>query len=82
MKYAADTVQTQTPQFMDLGFLNINSLDEISGLSTPAKRIRRPTDCANWSAPDHIFGEVTAVGVREAKSGHDHNYKIEFQICR
>ena len=47
MKFAADTVQTQTSQFMDLGFFTINILDEISGLSTPTTIIRRPADGAN-----------------------------------
>ena len=42
MNFAADTVQTQTPKFIDMGFLTINELDESSGLSTPATRIRRP----------------------------------------
>ena len=35
INFADDPVQTQTPQFMDMGFLTINALDEISGLSTP-----------------------------------------------
>ena len=55
MKFVADSIQTQTPQLMDLGFSDINALDEISGLSTPAIIIRRPTGGSHWSAPDHIF---------------------------
>ena len=33
--FADDHVQTQTPQLMNLGFLTIKELDEVSGLSTP-----------------------------------------------
>ena len=38
MNFAADTVHTQTPQFMDLEFLTINALDENSGISTTATK--------------------------------------------
>ena len=38
MSFAADLVQTQTLQLMDLGVLTINTLDEISGLSTLATK--------------------------------------------
>ena len=65
INFATDTLQTQTPLFMDVGFLAINTLDESSGLSTPATRIRRPMDGAHWSAPNHVFGDTTAVGVSE-----------------
>ena len=67
---------------MDLGFSNINELDEISGLSTPATRIRSPTDVVHWSAPDHVFGEATAVGMSEANSDHEFNHKTEFKIWK
>ena len=74
MNLAADPIQTQTPQFMDMGFLTINALGESSGISTPATRIRRSPDSAHWSAPNLVFGETTAVGVSEAKSYYDYNY--------
>ena len=68
MNFAADPVQTQTPQFMYLGISTINALDKSSGLSTPATRFQRSTNGANWSAQYHVFGEVIAVGVSETKS--------------
>ena len=61
LNFAADPVQTQTPQFIDLRFSSINTLDERSGISTPATRIQRPMDGFHWSAPDFVFGEATAV---------------------
>ena len=82
MNFAADPVQIQTPQFMDLSFLIFNALDEVSGLSTPTITILRPTDGAHWIAPNHVFGETAAVEVSEAKSDYDYNYKTEFQIWR
>ena len=51
-----DTVQTQTPQLVDMGISSINALDEGSGDITPATRIQRPVNGAHWSAPNHIFG--------------------------
>ena len=65
---------------MDLEFPTISTLDESSGLSTPATRIQRPTYGSHWSTPDHVFGEVTAVGISAAKSDYDYIYKTEFQI--
>ena len=82
MNFAADTVQTQTPQLMDLGFSTINALDESNGLGTLSTRILRYMDVAHWSAPNHVFGETTAVGVSEEKFDYDYNYKTGFQICK
>ena len=65
---------------MDLRFSTINELYYSSGLSTPVNRIRRPKDGSHWSAPNHVFGETTELGVSEAKSDYDYNYKNEFQI--
>ena len=39
-------------------------------------------DGSQWSAPDHIFGEATAVGISAENSDHDYNYKTEFQIWK
>ena len=65
---SADTVQNQTPKFVDLGFSTIISLDEVSGISTTATRIQNPADGVYWRAPNHVFDENTAVRVSEAKS--------------
>ena len=80
MNLAVDPVQTQTPQFVDLGILTIYSLDEGRGLSTPTTIIRRPADGSHWSAPNHIFGETIAIEVSEAKSDYDYNYKTKFKF--
>ena len=75
-------VQTQTPQFVNLGISTINKLDEVSGLSTPTTRIQNPMDSAHWSAPHNIFGKTKVVGVSEANSDYDYNYKTDFQIWK
>ena len=75
-------VQTQTPQFVDLGLVNINALDEGSGFSTHDTIIRRPMYGDHWSVPNHIFGETTVVRVSEEKFDYDYNYKTEFQIWK
>ena len=82
MNFAADPVRTQTQQFMDLGFSTINSLNGSSGLSTPATRIRRPTDGAHWSAPNHFFGESTSLVMSEEKSDYYYNYNAKLQIWK
>ena len=62
MHLVADPINSMTPQFVDLGFSNVDSLDKGAGLWTPATRFGRPTGVARWSALDHVFGETTAVG--------------------
>ena len=80
MNLASNPHQTQTPQLVDLGILNINTFDEGSDLITTTIRITRPTYGDHWRVPNHIFGETTTVGVSEANSDYDYNYKTEFQI--
>ena len=82
MNLAEDPVQTQTPQFVDMGLTTIDTLYEGSGISKPATIIRRSTDGAHWSTPNHIFDETIAVGVSEAKYDYGYNYKTEFQIWK
>ena len=82
MNFVGDVVQTQTPQFMDLGISTSNALDESCVLGTPATSIQRPTDESHWSAPDHVFGEDTAVRMSKSKSDHDYNYYTDFSIWR
>ena len=82
MKFAANPVQTQTPKFIDMGFLNVNALDESSGRSNPVNINQRPKYGSHWRAPDHGFGEATAVVMSGAKSDHDYNSKTEFQIWK
>ena len=82
MKFLGDVVQTQAPQFMDMWLLTINTFNESGVLGIPATRIIRPVYGSHWSMPNHIFGDVTAVGMSAAKSDHDYNYKTYFQIWR
>ena len=82
INFADDLIQTHTPQFMDMGFSTINSLDESGGLNTPATRIQRSMYGSHWSAPDHVFDEEISVVMSEAKSDHDYNYKTGFQFCK
>ena len=67
---------------MDLGLPSINTLNESGFLGTPDTKIRRSMDGSHWTATDHVFGEATAVGMSEAKSYHDYNYKTYFEIWR
>ena len=75
MNFAAGRVQTQIPQFVNLGFSTINALDESSGLGTSAAIIQRPTGVSHCRPPNHVFGAVTAVGMSEDKSDYDYTYK-------
>ena len=82
MNLKAYPIQTQTPQFVDMGFLTIDALDDNSGFHTPATIIWRPTDGAHWSTPNNICGEITILGVSKANSDCNYNYKTEFQIWK
>ena len=78
----SDVVQTEAPQFVNLGLPAINTLNEVGILITPAARIQRPKDVFHWSVPDHVFGESSAVGTSVAKSDHGYSYKINLEILR
>ena len=81
MKLVADTVNSMTPQFVDLRFSTIDTLDKGDSIYTPANRVGKATNVAHWSAMDHIFGESTVVGEAvSAKS--DYNYKTDFEIWK
>ena len=82
MNFAADPVQTEIPQFTDLGFWTINVLRESSGLRTPSTIIQRPTYGANRSAPNRDIGELAAVGVSEVKSDYTITIKLSFKFGR
>ena len=82
LNFANDPIQTQAPHFMDMGLPTINILNESGVLGNPATKIQRPTDVSHWSAPDHVFGEATAVGMSAANSDHDYSYKTDFEIWR
>ena len=55
MDFASNAVGTEAPNFVYLGLLAINAMDEFNIFSTPATRIRRPTDGPHWYTPDHVF---------------------------
>ena len=78
MNFAGDVVQSQAPHLIDLEIQNINTLNERGVIGTPATSIRRPSDRSHWSAPDHVFGEATAVIMSAAHSDHDYNYNTYF----
>ena len=81
MHLVADPANNVTPQFVDLWFSTVDELDKGAGIWTPASRARRSMDVAHWRAPDHIYGENTAVG--DAVSARsEYNYKTYFEIWR
>ena len=78
MNFVNDPVQTQAPQFMNMGLPSINTLNKSGVLGTPTTIIRRLMDGYHWSASDNILGKATAVGMSAAKSDHNFNYKPDF----
>ena len=78
----SDVVQTEASQFVDLGILAINTLNESSVFGTPAARIKRTEYVSHWSVTDHVIGDSTAVRMIASKSDHDYSYKTDFEIWR
>ena len=56
MNFTHNDVGTESPNFMNLGILAVNALDELGYFGTPNTRVGSPTDRYNWSAPVHVFG--------------------------
>ena len=55
INFAADPVQIQTPQFMDMWFSAINALYETIGPITPDTIIQIPMDGSHWRVVDHFL---------------------------
>ena len=64
----SNAVGTKAPNYMHLGLPDVNASDELKSFGTPTTIFGSPTDGSNLSAPGHIFGEVTAVGMSRTRS--------------
>ena len=82
MYFTSNVVQIDALNFVDLGLPDVNALDEFNTFGNPATRIIRPTDGPHWSAPGHVFGEATAVGMSATRSEQNYSYKTDFEIWR
>ena len=80
MDFASRAVGTEAPHFVDLGIPTVNTSDKVSIFGTPVTRLRMPPDRPYWSAPDHIFGKYTAVGMSVTRSELDCSHKTDFKI--
>ena len=78
MDSTSNAVGTGTPNFVYLGLVAVNALDKFNTFGTPATRVRIPTDGPHFSAPNHVFGEATSVGIFRTRSKLDYSYKIGF----
>ena len=67
MDFTSNAVGTEAPNFLNLGLPAVNASDEFNTFGTPTTRFRRPLDVNHWYVPDHVFGEVTAVGMSETR---------------
>ena len=81
MHLAEDPINFVTPQFVDLGFSNVDALDNRASLWTPSTRVRGPADVSNWIIPVYVLGEITAVG-GAVRSKSDYNYKTYLEIWK
>ena len=66
-----DFVRTEATHFVELGIPDVNTLDEVNILGTPATRIKSPTYESHWSVPDHVFFKTTAVRMSATRSQQD-----------
>ena len=82
MEFASNVVQTEAPQFIDLGLPAVSTSDEFGILGNPATRIISPTDGSHWLFTDYIFGRSTAIGMKVERSDQDYSYKADFEIWR
>ena len=82
MDFMSNAIRTKAPNFVNLWLPAVSISDEFNTFGTPNIRVRRSTDGTHWSVPDHIFGEVTAVGMSRTRSKLDYIYKTDFQNWR
>ena len=82
VEFTINAVGTKSPDLMHLGLLVVNTLDELRSFGTPATKVGRPEDGSNWSAPGHVFGKATAVGMIGTRSEQNYSYKTDFETRR
>ena len=76
MDFSSNDIQTEAPEFVNLGLPTINTSNKLGVLGFTATRIRSPTDGSHWSVLDHIFGKATAVKMSAPRSDQDYSYKL------
>ena len=67
---------------MHLGLPAVNASYELRSFGTPATIFGRPIDGSNWSAPGHIFEEVTADRMSRTRIEQNYSYKTDFENRR
>ena len=67
MEFVGNVVQTNAPQFVELGIPAFNTFEKLGIIGTPATIIIKPTYVSHWSALDPFFGEATEVGIIVAR---------------
>ena len=82
MNIASDTVLRESPNFMDLGLLFVNTTDELRSVFYPTTRIGSSTHGPNWLLCIHCISEATADRVSGIKSKHNYNFKSVFETRR
>ena len=80
MDFTSNAVGAEAPDFVYLGLPAVNASDELSSFGTPATRFGRTADGSNWSAPDCVFGEVTAIGVIKTRSEQNYSLKMVLKL--
>ena len=58
MDFTSNVVRTEAPNFVNLGFLSANALDELRYFVNPATKFRSTIDGSHWSAPDHFLEKL------------------------
>ena len=82
IEFTSNAVEYEAPSFVELGLPAVNTSDEFNTFGTPATMVRRPMDGSHWSAPDHVSGESTLVGMSRTRPEQNYSYKTVFEIWR
>ena len=68
IKFVSNTVLGETPKFMDLQLLTVNTAEKLNSVFTPITRAEGLMGNSNWLAARHGIAEVTADRVIKAKA--------------
>ena len=58
MDITSNAVGTKAPIFVNLGVLDVNSLEEFNTFGAPATRVRRLMNGTHWSTQDHVLEKL------------------------
>ena len=79
MNFVINSVLSETPKFVDLGFSPTHTTDKLKSIIAPPSRAGVLTDNSNWIASMRLIAEVTEGRLSKVQAYSDYIKNSEFE---